>query len=107
MISKGSVVTLIVSKGKKEEAKKPQTAPETSSGPAASAAPKSYSVDFTVPGSGGAKQVKIVASDATSSRVLYSGSMAPGSRFHQQVTLGQDASVQFYVNGTLVEDRSL
>jgi len=107
VISKGSVVTLIVSKGKKEEAKKPQTAPETSSGPAASAAPKSYSVDFTVPGSGGAKQVKIVASDATSSRVLYSGSMAPGSRFHQQVTLGQDASVQFYVNGTLVEDRSL
>ena len=96
VLSEGSVVTLIVSGGKKEEKKQK----ETSGTP--SQAAKTYTVSFTVPGSGSAKQVKIVASDATSSRVLYSGSAAP-----ETVTLGQDASVQFYVNGALVEDRSL
>lgn len=101
VLSEGSVVTLIVSGGKKEEKK--QT--ETSGTP--SQAAKTYTVSFTVPGSGSAKQVKIVASDATSSRVLYSGSAAPGTRLRETVTLGQDASVQFYVNGALVEDRSL
>ena len=101
VLSEGSVVTLIVSGGKKEEKKQK----ETSGTP--SQAAKTYTVSFTVPGSGSAKQVKIVASDATSSRVLYSGSAAPGTRLREIVTLGQDASVQFYVNGALVEDRSL
>lgn len=101
VLSEGSVVTLIVSGGKKEEKKQK----ETSGTP--SRAAKTYTVSFTVPGSGSAKQVKIVASDATSSRVLYSGSAAPGTRLRETVTLGQDASVQFYVNGALVEDRSL
>lgn len=101
VLSEGSVVTLIVSGGKKEEKKQK----ETSGTP--SQAAKIYTVSFTVPGSGSAKQVKIVASDATSSRVLYSGSAAPGTRLRETVTLGQDASVQFYVNGALVEDRSL
>lgn len=101
VLSEGSVVTLIVSDGKKEEKKQK----ETSGTP--SQAAKTYTVSFTVPGSGSAKQVKIVASDATSSRVLYSGSAAPGTRLRETVTLGQDASVQFYVNGALVEDRSL
>lgn len=101
VLSEGSVVTLIVSGGKKEEKKQK----ETSGTP--SQAAKTYTVSFTVPGSGSAEQVKIVASDATSSRVLYSGSAAPGTRLRETVTLGQDASVQFYVNGALVEDRSL
>lgn len=101
VLSEGSVVALIVSGGKKEEKKQK----ETSGTP--SQAAKTYTVSFTVPGSGSAKQVKIVASDATSSRVLYSGSAAPGTRLRETVTLGQDASVQFYVNGALVEDRSL
>lgn len=101
VLSEGSVVTLIVSGGKKEEKKQK----ETSGTP--SQAAKTYTVSFTVPGSGSAKQVKIVANDATSSRVLYSGSAAPGTRLRETVTLGQDASVQFYVNGALVEDRSL
>lgn len=101
VLSEGSVVTLILSGGKKEEKKQK----ETSGTP--SQAAKTYTVSFTVPGSGSAKQVKIVASDATSSRVLYSGSAAPGTRLRETVTLGQDASVQFYVNGALVEDRSL
>ena len=101
VLSEGSVVTLIVSGGKKEEKKQK----ETSGTPSQAAKP--YTVSFTVPGSGSAKQVKIVASDATSSRVLYSGSAAPGTRLRETVTLGQDASVQFYVNGALVEDRSL
>lgn len=101
VLSEGSVVTLIVPGGKKEEKKQK----ETSGTP--SQAAKTYTVSFTVPGSGSAKQVKIVASDATSSRVLYSGSAAPGTRLRETVTLGQDASVQFYVNGALVEDRSL
>ena len=101
VLSEGSVVTLIVSGGKKEEKKQK----ETSGTP--SQAAKTYTVSFTVPGSGSAKQVKIVASDATSSRVLYSGSAAPGTRLRETVTLGQDASVQFYVNGALVEDRCL
>ena len=91
----------VLSEGKKEEKKQK----ETSGTP--SQAAKTYTVSFTVPGSGSAKQVKIVASDATSSRVLYSGSAAPGTRLRETVTLGQDASVQFYVNGALVEDRSL
>ena len=101
VLSEGSEDTLIVSGGKKEEKKQK----ETSGTP--SQAAKTYTVSFTVPGSGSAKQVKIVASDATSSRVLYSGSAAPGTRLRETVTLGQDASVQFYVNGALVEDRSL
>ena len=101
VLSEGSVVTLIVSGGKKEEKKQKETSGTTSQ------AAKNYTVSFTVPGSGSAKQVKIVASDATSSRVLYSGSAAPGTRLRETVTLGQDASVQFYVNGALVEDRSL
>ena len=101
VLSEGSVVTLIVSGGKKEEKKQK----ETSGTP--SQAAKTYTVSFTVPGSGRARQGKIVASDATSSRVLYSGSAAPGTRLRETVTLGQDASVQFYVNGALVEDRSL
>lgn len=101
VLSEGSVVTLIVSGGKKEEKKQKETRGTPSQ------AAKTYTVSFTVPGSGSAKQVKIVASDATSSRVLYSGSAAPGTRLRETVTLGQDASVQFYVNGALVEDRSL
>ena len=101
VLSEGSVVTLIVSGGKKEEKKQK----ETSGTP--SQAAKTYTVSFTVPGSVSAKQVKIGDSDATSSRVLYSGSAAPGTRLRETVTLGQDASVQFYVNGALVEDRSL
>ena len=101
VLSEGSVVTLIVSGGKKED----KILKETSGTP--SQAAKTYTVSFTVPGSGSAKQVKIVASDATSSRVLYSGSAAPGTRLRETVTMGQDASVQFYVNGALVEDRSL
>ena len=101
VLSEGSVVTLIVSGGKKEQNKQKETSGTHSQ------APKTYTVSFTVPGSGSAKQVKIVASDATSSRVLYSGSAAPGTRLRETVTLGQDASVQFYVNGALVEDRSL
>ena len=68
VLSEGSVVTLIVSGGKKKKRNKK----ETSGTP--SQAAKTYTVSFTVPGSGSAKQVKIVASDATSSRVvLYSG----------------------------------
>lgn len=77
VLSEGSVVTLIVSGGKKEEKKQK----ETSGTP--SQAAKTYTVSFTVPGSGSAKQVKIVASDATSSRVLYSGSAAPGTRLRK------------------------
>ena len=101
VLSEGSVVTLIVSGGKKEEKKQKETRGTPSQ------AAKTYTVSFTVPGSGSAKQVKIVASDATSSRVLYSGSAAPGTRLRETVTLGQDASDQFYVNGALVEDRCL
>ena len=97
VLSEGSVVTLIVSGGKKEEKKQKET----------SGTPSQAAKTYTVSGSGSAKQVKIVASDATSSRVLYSGSAAPGTRLRETVTLGQDASVQFYVNGALVEDRSL
>lgn len=93
-------ITLIVSGGKKEEKKQK----ETSGTP--SQAAKTYTVSFTGFLARRAKR-KIVASDATSSRVLYSGSAAPGTRLRETVTLGQDASVQFYVNGALVEDRSL
>jgi serine/threonine protein kinase/beta-lactam-binding protein with PASTA domain len=105
VVSRGSMITLVVSAGKKEESKPAvkNDGDNSSSG----SSPKTYSVNFTVPGSGSAKQVKIVASDATSSRVIYSGSVAPGTRLRQTVTLGQEPSVQFYVNGALVEDRSL
>jgi serine/threonine protein kinase/beta-lactam-binding protein with PASTA domain len=102
VVSRGAVITLTVSAGKKEEPK-PAEPVRTNSGNVN----KTYSINFTVPGSGSSKQVKIVASDATSSRVLYSGTAAPGTRIHKTVTLGADASVQFYVNGALVEDRAL
>lgn len=100
VLEKGSSVSLTISAGKKEE-KKPVP------GPGSSSSMKTRTITYTVPGRGAAKNVKIVASDATSSRTVFSGAVRPGTQITRQVTLGQDASVQIYVNGALAEDRAL
>ena len=100
VLDKGSSVSLTVSAGKKEE-KKPVTKPDSGS------VMKTRTITYTVPGKGSPKNVRIVASDATSSRTVFSGAVPPGTQITRRVTLGQDASVQIYVNGALAEDKSL
>ncbi|MCH4096411.1 MAG: Stk1 family PASTA domain-containing Ser/Thr kinase [Acidaminococcus provencensis] len=102
VVERGSTVNLVVSAGKKEEKKETKDS-SSSSGSTTS----TRTITYTVPGSGSAKTVKIIASDATSSRTVFSGSVAPGTQITRQVTLGPDASVQIYVNGALAEDKSL
>ena len=101
VIDKGGSVSLTVSAGKKEEKK-----PDTGNGGGTSGA-RTRTITYTVPGKGAPKNVRIVASDATSSRTIFSGAVPPGTQITRQVTLGQDASVQIYVNGALAEDKSL
>ena len=64
-------------------------------------------VEFVVPAGKGKRAVKITLSDANSTRVIYTGNVDGGARVRQSVTVGNDTSVQFYVDDRLVEDRRL
>ena len=64
-------------------------------------------VEFVVPAGKGKRAVKITLSDANSTRVIYTGNVDGGTRVRQSVTVGNDTSVQFYVDDRLVEDRRL
>ena len=88
-----------MSAGKKEE-KKSRSSSGSSGG-------SSRTIGYTVPGSGSAKNVKIIVSDENSTRTIFSDSVAPGTRITRTVTVGSGASVQIYVNGELAEDKAL
>lgn len=99
VIDRGGAVSLVVSAGKKEE-KKSRSSSGSSGG-------SSRTIGYTVPGSGSAKNVKIIVSDENSTRTIFSDSVAPGTRITRTVTVGSGASVQIYVNGELAEDKAL
>ena len=96
VLDKGSAVTLVVSAGKKEEKKS-----SSSSG-------GSYrTISYTVPGSGSAKDVRIIVIDDSGSRTVFSDSVSPGTRISRSVSAGSGAKVQIYLNGELAEDKTL
>ncbi|WP_432642020.1 Stk1 family PASTA domain-containing Ser/Thr kinase [Acidaminococcus sp.] len=96
VLDKGSAVTLVVSAGKKEEKKS-----SSSSG-------GSYrTISYTVPGSGSAKDVRIIVTDDSGSRTVFSDSVSPGTRISRSVSAGSGARVQIYLNGELAEDKTL
>ena len=98
VLDKGSTVSLVISAGKKEEKKS-----RNSSGSGGS----TRTIGYTVPGSGNAKNVKIIVSDDSSTRTIFSDAVAPGTRITRTVNVGSGASVQIYVNGELAEDKAL
>ena len=98
MVDKGSTVSLVVSAGKKEEKKS-----RSGSGSGGN----TRTIGYTVPGSGSAKNVKIIVSDDSSTRTIFSDAVAPGTRITRTVNVGSGASVQIYVNGELAEDKAL
>lgn len=98
VLDKGSTVSLVISAGKKEEKKS-----RSSSGSGGS----TRTIGYTVPGSGNAKNVKIIVSDDSSTRTIFSDAVAPGTRITRTVNVGSGASVQIYVNGELAEDKAL
>lgn len=96
VLDKGSAVTLVVSAGKKEEKKS-----------SSSSGGSSRTISYTVPGSGSAKDVRIIVTDDNGSRTVFSDSVAPGTRISRSVSAGSDARVQVYLNGELAEDKTL
>ena len=98
VVEKGSAVTLVVSSGKKQEDKK------VDAGGASGAVTRS--IAYTVPGSGAAKDVKIVAQSAGNSWTVYSGSVSPGTRLTQEVDIAPGGNIKIYVNGELAEDKT-
>lgn len=98
VVDKGSTVSLVVSAGKKEEKKS-----RSGSGSGGN----TRTIGYTVPGSGSAKNVKIIVSDDSSTRTIFSDAVAPGTRITRTVNVGSGASVQIYVNGELAEDKAL
>ena len=96
VLDKGSAVTLVVSAGKKEEKKS-----------SSSSGGSSRTISYTVPGSGSAKDVRIIVTDDSGSRTVFSDSVAPGTRISRSVSAGSGARVQVYLNGELAEDKTL
>ena len=96
VLDKGSSVTLVVSAGKKEEKKS-----------SSSSGGSSRTISYTVPGSGSAKDVRIIVTDDNGSRTVFSDSVAPGTRISRSVSAGSGARVQVYLNGELAEDKTL
>lgn len=96
VLDKGSAVTLVVSAGKKEEKKS-----------SSSSGGSSRIISYTVPGSGSAKDVRIIVTDDSGSRTVFSDSVAPGTRISRSVSAGSGARVQVYLNGELAEDKTL
>jgi serine/threonine-protein kinase len=96
VLDKGSAVTLVVSAGKKEEKKS-----------SSSSGGSSRTISYTVPGSGSAKDVRIIVTDDNGSRTVFSDSVAPGTRISRSVSAGSGARVQVYLNGELAEDKTL
>ena len=100
VMDRGGAVSLVVSAGKKEEKKSRSSSGSSGGG-------STRTIGYTVPGSGSAKNVKIIVSDDSSTRTIFSDSVAPGTRITRTVNVGSGASVQIYVNGELAEDKSL
>lgn len=96
VLDKGSAVTLVVSAGKKEEKKS-----------SSSSGSSSRTISYTVPGSGSAKDVRIIVTDDSGSRTVFSDSVAPGTRISRSVSAGSGARIQIYLNGELAEDKTL
>ena len=96
VLDKGSAVTLVVSAGKKEEKKS-----------SSASGGSSRTISYTVPGSGSAKDVRIIVTDDNGSRTVFSDSVAPGTRISRSVSAGSGARVQIYLNGELAEDKTL
>lgn len=102
VVEKGSAVTLVVSSGKKQDDKKTGSGTSGSSGSGA----VTRTIAYTVPGSGAAKDVRIVAQSAGNSWTVYSGSVSPGTRITQEVDIAPGGNIKIYVNGELAEDKS-
>ncbi|MDO5597930.1 MAG: Stk1 family PASTA domain-containing Ser/Thr kinase [Acidaminococcus sp.] len=96
VLDKGSAVTLVVSADKKEEKKS-----------SSSSGSSSRTISYTVPGSGSAKDVRIIVTDDSGSRTVFSDSVAPGTRISRSVSAGSGARIQIYLNGELAEDKTL
>jgi len=64
-------------------------------------------VEFVVPGNKAGNNVKIIASNEKATGIVYEGTVAGGTVIRRQVEVQGSSSVEFYVNGKLVEDRKL
>lgn len=123
VVEKGTAINITVSSGddkaKSEAKKKAEEAAKAaakktedenkkgeSSGDGKSSAASTKIIEFVVPGKG-KHSVKLVLSDDSSSRTIYTGYVDGGARIRQNVTAHSGSSVQFYVDDKQVEDKRL
>jgi len=64
-------------------------------------------VEFVVPSGQDRNEVKLVLINEKGTSTVYTGLARPGVRLRQQVEIAGPTRVQFYANGTLVEDRKI
>jgi serine/threonine-protein kinase len=64
-------------------------------------------VEFVVPSGQDRNEVKLILINDKGTSTVYTGLARPGVRLRQQVEIAGPTRVQFYANGTLVEDRKI
>jgi eukaryotic-like serine/threonine-protein kinase len=64
-------------------------------------------VEFVVPSGQERNEVKLVLINEKGTSTVYTGLARPGVRLRQQVEIAGPTRVQFYANGTLVEERKI
>lgn len=109
ILEKGTAVNIDVSSGDKQETdkKKPDTnSPSNPAGTAASGTVQK-TVMFVVPGNKPGNNVKIISSNENATGIVYEGTLAGGTAIRRTVEVKGNTSVEFYVNGKLVEERKL
>lgn len=123
VVEKGTAINITVSSGddkaKAEAKKKAEEAAKAAakkaedenkkgenSGEGKNSAPITKIMEFVVPGKG-KHSVKLVLSDDSSSRTIYTGYVDGGARIRQTITSHSGNSVQFYVDDKQVEDKRL
>ena len=105
ILDKGTAINVDVSSGDKSEEKKKDSATKNPAGSSSSSNQKT--VEFVVPGNKSSNNVKIIASNEKATGIVYEGNVAGGTVIRRSVEVLGNSSVEFYVNGKLVEDRKL
>ena len=105
IVDKGTAINVDVSTGDKQDQDKKK---DSTTKPAASSSGSNQrTVEFVVPGNKAGNNVKIIASNEKATGIVYEGTVAGGTVIRRQVEVQGSSSVEFYVNGKLVEDRKL
>jgi serine/threonine-protein kinase len=105
ILDKGTAINVDVSSGDKSEEKKKDSTTKNPAGSSSSSNQKT--VEFVVPGNKSSNNVKIIASNEKATGIVYEGNVAGGTVIRRSVEVLGNSSVEFYVNGKLVEDRKL